>query len=142
MVQVLQDLENVCGRVACAPLEGAVADLRPLMASTNQIVRNMTYMIILRYLKDNPNAAADLLPDYLDCLDSRIAAVVTTALERLPDFLLLCQGKSMLLLLCQSYNHYNILIFWICLLEQRMATCCSTKHLIWPLKMDIIPSPI
>jgi hypothetical protein len=62
------------------------------MASPNQIVRNMTYMIILRYLKDNPNAVADLLPDYLDCLDSRIAAVVTTALERLPDFLLLCQG--------------------------------------------------
>lgn len=93
VVQVLQDLENVCGKVACAPLEGAVADLRPLMASPNQIVRNMTYMIILRYLKDNPNAAADLLPDYLDCLDSRIAAVVTTALERLPDFLLLCQGK-------------------------------------------------
>lgn len=92
VVQVLQDLENVCGRVACAPLEGAVADLQPLMASPNQIVRNMTYMLILRYLKDNPNAAGDLLPDYLDCLDSRIAAVVTTALERLPDFLLLCQG--------------------------------------------------
>ena len=39
---------------------------------------------------------ADLLPEYLDCLDSRIAAVVTTALERLPDFLLLCQGYFLL----------------------------------------------
>ena len=93
MVQVLQDLENVCGRVACAPLEGAVSDLRPLMSSSNQTVRNMTYMLLLRYLKDNPKAAADLLPDYLDCLDNRNAAVVTTALERLPDFLLLCQGN-------------------------------------------------
>lgn len=80
--------------MACAPLEMAVADLRPLMSSANQTVRNMTYMLLLRYLKDNPNAAADLLPDYLDCLDNRNAAVVTTALERLPDFLLLCQGKS------------------------------------------------
>lgn len=92
VVTVLQDLENVCGRVVCAPLEGAIADLRPLMSSSNQTVRNMTYMLILRYLKDNPNASADLLPDYLDCLDNRNAAVVTTALERLPDFLLLCQG--------------------------------------------------
>ena len=93
VVQVLQDLENVCGRVACAHLEGAVSDLRPLMSSSNQTVRNMTYMLLLRYLKDNPKAAADLLPDYLDCLDNRNAAVVTTALERLPDFLLLCQGN-------------------------------------------------
>lgn len=92
VVQVLQDLDNVCGRVACTPLEGALADLRPLMSSPNQAVRNMTYLLILRYLKENPNAAADLLPDYLDCLDNRNAAIVTTALERLPDFLLLCQG--------------------------------------------------
>lgn len=92
VLQVLQDLENVCSRVACAPLEGAVADLRPLMSSPNQAVRNMTYMLVLRYLKDNPSAASDLLADYLDCLDSRNAAVVATALERLPDFVLLSQG--------------------------------------------------
>lgn len=89
VIQVLQDLE-----IVCAPLEMAVSDLRPLMSSANQSVRNMTYMLLLRYLKDNPNAATDLLPDYLDCLDNRNAAVVTSALERLPDFLLLCQGKS------------------------------------------------
>ncbi len=107
MVTVLQDLENVCGRVVCAPLEGAIADLRPLMSSSNQTVRNMTYMLILRYLKDNPNASADLLPDYLDCLDNRNAAVVTTALERLPDFLLLCQGDF-----CSKGLHGTCLIFF------------------------------
>lgn len=89
---MLQDLENVCGRMACAPLEGALADLRPLMCSQNQIIRSMIFALLLRYLKDNPIVSSELLPDYLDCLDSRNAAVVTTALERLPDFLILCQG--------------------------------------------------
>ena len=93
VVQVLQDLENVCSRAACAPLQGAVSDLRPLMCSANQTVRNMAYSLVLRYLKDNPSAAVELLPDYLDCLDNRNAAVVSSALERLPDFLLLCQGQ-------------------------------------------------
>ncbi len=79
---------------AAAPLEGAVSDLGPLMSSSNQIVRNMTYMLILRYLKENSNAAADLMPDYLGCLGNRNTAVVTTALEWMPDFLLLCKGES------------------------------------------------
>lgn len=93
VVQVLQDLENVCSRVVCAPLDGAMNDLRPMMSSPNLVIRNRTYMLILRYLKDNPHAASDLLPDYLDCLDNRNASVVTSALDRLPDFLLLCQGS-------------------------------------------------
>jgi hypothetical protein len=92
VVQVLQDLENVCSRAACAPLDDALDDLRPLMSSPNTMVRNMTYSLLLRYLGDQPNGAADLLPDYLDCLDNPNAAVVSTALQRLPDFLLLCQG--------------------------------------------------
>lgn len=92
MIQVLQDLENICNRMACAPLEGALADLRPLMCSSNLLIRNTTFTLLLRFLKDNPKASADLLPDYLECLENRNAAVVTTALERLPDLLVLCQG--------------------------------------------------
>lgn len=95
---MLQDLENICGRMASAPLEGALADLRPLMCSPNQIIRNTTFALLLRFLKDNPNASPDLLPDYLDCLENSNAAVVTTALERLPDFLILCQGEFVILL--------------------------------------------
>ena len=81
--------------MAGTPIEVAVPDLRPLLSSANQTVRNMTYALILRYLKDNPNASGHLLSDYVDCLDSGNAAVVTSALERLPDFLLLCQGTKM-----------------------------------------------
>jgi len=98
VVQVLQDLDNVCSRVICAPLDGAMGDLRPMMSSPNLVIRNRTYTLILRYLKDNPHAASDLLPDYLDCLENRNASVVTSALERLPDFILLCQENGELLL--------------------------------------------
>ncbi|XP_045031439.1 integrator complex subunit 1 [Daphnia magna] len=129
VVAVLQDLENVCGRVVCAPLEGAVADLRPLMSSSNQTVRNMTYMLILRYLKESPNASTDLLPDYLDCLDNRNAAVVTTALERLPDFLLLCQEngdvliqKAFNLAVESGYNTLTNLSEAVMLLQHQMGT--------------------
>lgn len=92
VIQVLQDVETVCNRASCAPLEDALDDLRPLMSSPNSVVRNLTYNLLLRYLSDQPHGAADLLPDYLDCLDNPNASIVSTALKRLPDFLLLCQG--------------------------------------------------
>lgn len=97
VIQVLQDLEGVVSRAPSSAVglgldSGAVSDLRPLLSSPNQTVRHMAYSLLLRHLKDRPQASSELLPDYLDCLDSRSAPVVTSALERLPDFLLLCQG--------------------------------------------------
>ena len=114
VIQALQDIENTCNRVVTSPLEQAIGDLRPLMSSPNQIVRNMAYMLILRHLKEHPHIASDLLPDYLDCLDNRNAAVVMSALERLPDFLLLCQGKILLNVLFHTISNDSNLLFIAC----------------------------
>lgn len=115
MIQVLQDVENVCNRVTCAPLHDAVDDLRPLMSSANTVVRNMTYTLLLRCLGDNPHTASELLPDYLDCLDSDDAAVVSTALQRLPDFLLLCQGANY-----EAFISFTFIFFF---LQYLLSSC-------------------
>ncbi len=116
MVQVLQDLENAVSRApggtassyGAAGLDGAVSDLRPLLCSPNQAVRNVAYTLLLRYLKDNPAASGELLPDFLDCLENKNAAIVTTALERLPDFLLLCQGIPSIFFIFPTFSNFML----------------------------------
>ncbi|XP_039629898.1 integrator complex subunit 1 [Polypterus senegalus] len=73
-------------------------DLQRLMASPEELCRNMAFSLALRCIQNSPCMAADFLPTFMYCMGSTNFDVVQTALRHLPDYTLLCQEHASILL--------------------------------------------
>uniref|UniRef100_A0A8C4SH98 Integrator complex subunit 1 n=1 Tax=Erpetoichthys calabaricus TaxID=27687 RepID=A0A8C4SH98_ERPCA len=69
-----------------------------LMASPEELCRNMAFSLALRCIQNSPCMAADFLPTFMYCMGSTNFDVVQTALRHLPDYTLLCQEHASILL--------------------------------------------
>uniref|UniRef100_A0A3Q1HA21 Uncharacterized protein n=1 Tax=Anabas testudineus TaxID=64144 RepID=A0A3Q1HA21_ANATE len=73
-------------------------DLQRLMASSEELCRNMAFSLALRCIQNNPCLATDFLPTFMYCMGSGNFDVVQTALRNLPEYVLLCQEHADILL--------------------------------------------
>lgn len=62
-------------------------------------IRNVSLLLLLRYLKYNPKAASEALPAILSCLDSKNADIVDAVLDKLPEILATMQEYAKLILM-------------------------------------------
>lgn len=69
-----------------------------LISSPSAQVRNLALILLLRYLKFNPNIASEVLPSVLGCLDSRNADIVNSILEKLPEIVTSMQEFAKIIL--------------------------------------------
>uniref|UniRef100_A0A3Q3XEF0 Uncharacterized protein n=1 Tax=Mola mola TaxID=94237 RepID=A0A3Q3XEF0_MOLML len=72
--------------------------LQRLMASSEELCRNMAFSLALRCIQNNPSLATDFLPTFMYCMGSGNFDVVQTALRNLPEYVLLCQEHADILL--------------------------------------------
>uniref|UniRef100_A0A3Q3GD68 Integrator complex subunit 1 n=1 Tax=Labrus bergylta TaxID=56723 RepID=A0A3Q3GD68_9LABR len=75
-----------------------INDLQRLMASSEDLCRNMAFSLALRCIQNNPCLATDFLPTFMYCMGSGNFDVVQTALRNLPEYVLLCQEHADILL--------------------------------------------
>lgn len=75
-----------------------VNDLQRLMASSEELCRNMAFSLALRCIQNNPSLATDFLPTFMYCMGSGNFDVIQTALRNLPEYVLLCQEHADILL--------------------------------------------
>uniref|UniRef100_A0A672ZW68 Integrator complex subunit 1 n=1 Tax=Sphaeramia orbicularis TaxID=375764 RepID=A0A672ZW68_9TELE len=75
-----------------------INDLQRLMASSEELCRNMAFSLALRCIQNNPCLATDFLPTFMYCMGSGNFDVVQTALRNLPEYVLLCQEHADILL--------------------------------------------
>uniref|UniRef100_A0AAV2KDQ3 Integrator complex subunit 1 n=1 Tax=Knipowitschia caucasica TaxID=637954 RepID=A0AAV2KDQ3_KNICA len=75
-----------------------ISDLQRLMASSEELCRNMAFSLALRCIQNNPSLATDFLPTFMYCLGSGNFDVIQTALRNLPEYVLLCQEHADILL--------------------------------------------
>ncbi|CAG12235.1 unnamed protein product, partial [Tetraodon nigroviridis] len=75
-----------------------INDLQRLMASSEELCRNMAFSLALRCIQNNPSLATDFLPTFMYCMSSGNFDVVQTALRNLPEYVLLCQEHADILL--------------------------------------------
>lgn len=75
-----------------------INDLQRLMASSEELCRNMAFSLALRCIQNNPSLATDFLPTFMYCLGSGNFDVIQTALRNLPEYVLLCQEHADILL--------------------------------------------
>ncbi|XP_029015279.1 integrator complex subunit 1 isoform X2 [Betta splendens] len=73
-------------------------DLQRLMASSEELCRNMAFSLALRCIQNNPCLATDFLPTFMYCMGSGNFDVVQTAIRNLPEYVLLCQEHADILL--------------------------------------------
>lgn len=75
-----------------------INDLQRLMASSEELCRNMAFNLALRCIQNNPSLATDFLPTFMYCMGSGNFDVIQTALRNLPEYVLLCQEHADILL--------------------------------------------
>ncbi|KAK7940544.1 hypothetical protein WMY93_003870 [Mugilogobius chulae] len=71
-----------------------ISDLQRLMASSEELCRNMAFSLALRCIQNNPSLGTDFLPTFMYCLGSGNFDVIQTALRNLPEYVLLCQEHA------------------------------------------------
>uniref|UniRef100_A0A3B3ZVG2 Uncharacterized protein n=1 Tax=Periophthalmus magnuspinnatus TaxID=409849 RepID=A0A3B3ZVG2_9GOBI len=97
-VEVLEVLTEVDEKSRRSPeiVQYFISDLQRLMASSEELCRNMAFSLALRCIQNNP-LATDFLPTFMYCLGSGNFDVIQTALRNLPEYVLLCQHADILL---------------------------------------------
>ncbi|XP_035215176.1 integrator complex subunit 1-like [Stegodyphus dumicola] len=93
----LQELESISYKKP-AVLEHVVDNLKSLMHDTNVQFRMSAFNLVMRYVKNNPNRGLTFISSYLQCLESERVDIVLTALEHLPEFVVLVQEYATVLL--------------------------------------------
>lgn len=89
----LHDLDSFSFRKPVI-LEPFLIELKRLMAHVNDSCRNLAYNLVVRYMKQKPSSSKGFVSSYLCCLDDPRPEIVCTALERLAEFILLCQEDA------------------------------------------------
>ncbi|KAM7371875.1 hypothetical protein PAMP_009079 [Pampus punctatissimus] len=97
---VLEVLTEVDDKSRRSPeiIQYFINDLQRLMASSEELCRNMAFSLALRCIQNNPCLATDFLPTFMYCMGSGNFDVVQTALRNLPEYVLLCQEHADILL--------------------------------------------
>ncbi|GFQ87230.1 integrator complex subunit 1 [Trichonephila clavata] len=93
----LQELEGLSYKKP-AVLEHVVDSLKNLMHDNNAQYRMTAFNLVMRYVKNNPSQGRLFISSYLQCLESDQVDIVLTALEHLPEFTVLVQEYSIILL--------------------------------------------
>lgn len=93
----LQELENISYKKP-AILEHVIDQLKTLMQDSNQQFRMTAFNLVMRYVKNNPARGKQFISTYLQCLESDQVDIVLTALEHLPEFVVLVQEYATVLL--------------------------------------------
>lgn len=93
VLSVLQDLDESSKRKV-EILEHFVDDLKRLLLTHNDQCRNTAFELAKRHIKQNPKQAVDFVPAFLHCLESDNPDIITSALNNLPEFTLLCQDYA------------------------------------------------
>jgi len=99
--QALQELEHASVRRP-ALLEGCIDLLAGLLLHPANNTRGLAHVLLLRYLRFNPAAAAASVAAYVRCLDSSNPDIQATALERIPEVVVCAQGKALFLFIFLS----------------------------------------
>ncbi|GAB6028979.1 Integrator complex subunit 1 [Chamberlinius hualienensis] len=97
LTAALQDLDGVSSRNA-GVLEYFADDLKRLMSHHIDSCRNLSFSLMMKYITHKPRVAKQFVDTFLSCLDSDHLEVVTSALEKLPEFVVLCQEHASALL--------------------------------------------
>lgn len=97
---VLEVLTEVDDKSRRSPeiIQYFINDLQRLMASSEELCRNMAFSLALRCIQNNPSLATDFLPTFMYCMGSGNFDVIQTALRNLPEYVLLCQEHADILL--------------------------------------------
>lgn len=93
----LQELESISYKKP-AVLEHVVDHLKTLMQDSNMQFRMITFNLVMRYVKSNPSRGKQFISTYLQCLESDQVDIVLTALDHLPEFVVLVQEYAIVLL--------------------------------------------
>lgn len=93
----LQELDNISYKKPVV-LEHVVDQLKTLMQDSNLQFRMITFNLVMRYIKNNPSRGQQFISTYLQCLESDQVDIVLTALEHLPEFVVLVQEYAIILL--------------------------------------------
>lgn len=93
----LQELESISYKKP-AILEHVVDNLKTLMQDNNMQFRMTAFNLVMRYVKSNPSRGKHFISTYLQCLESDQVDIVLTALEHLPEFVVLVQEYAIILL--------------------------------------------
>eukprot|EP00066_Takifugu_rubripes_P029582 XP_011618848.1 PREDICTED: integrator complex subunit 1-like [Takifugu rubripes] len=97
VLEVLTEVEDKSRR-SPEIIQYFTSDLQRLMASSEELCRNMAFSLALRCIQNNPSLATDFLPTFMYCMSSGNFDVVQTALRNLPEYVLLCQEHADILL--------------------------------------------
>ncbi|KAF7268865.1 hypothetical protein GWI33_018061 [Rhynchophorus ferrugineus] len=93
----LQEIDHITNKRPQL-LESVAQTLYGLMVAPNGAVRSLALVLIVRWLKHNPNAASEALPAVLSCLDNQNGDVVNTLLDRISDFVPVMQEYAKIIL--------------------------------------------
>ncbi|ODM95419.1 Integrator complex subunit 1 [Orchesella cincta] len=98
IIPILQDLEVFSTRNPAA-LYHFSEHLSPLLNSESDCCRNLAFSLIIKHVTYNPASGSSYLESVLQALQSRNSHVRDTVLERIHEFVVLCQenGEEILL---------------------------------------------
>ncbi|XP_037545218.1 integrator complex subunit 1 [Nematolebias whitei] len=97
MLEVLTEVDEKSRR-SPEIIQHFTNDLQRLMTSSEELSRNMAFVLALRCIQNNPSLATHFLPTFMYCMGSGNFDVVQTALRNLPEYVLLCQEHADILL--------------------------------------------
>jgi hypothetical protein len=93
VLSVLQELDAVSQRQPII-LSHFVFYLQPLTQDPNDLIRDLSFSLIMRYLRLNPKETLSFYQSFIQCLNSVNSHVFTSAIKIFSDFNLLCSEKS------------------------------------------------
>ncbi|XP_076458972.1 integrator complex subunit 1-like isoform X2 [Babylonia areolata] len=97
LITALSEVNNTSKR-RVAILEHFGSELKGLMTHVNEHCRSTAFSLIMRYIHHCPRKADQFLSSYLNCLQHSNPEVVTSALQNLAEFTVLCQDEAPILL--------------------------------------------
>lgn len=97
VLNVLKDLDEVSKRKVDI-LEHFMVHLKEKLYDCLDQIRNTAFNLVMRHIRQNPGNATDFVALYIQCLDHTSPDVVLSALKVLPEFCVLCQDQSSLIL--------------------------------------------
>lgn len=96
-LSALQELDHLTNKKPQL-LENCSQYLYASISSPNSSIRSLSLILIIRWLKFNPQAASEALPSVLACLDSNNGDIVASILDRLADLITVMQEYSKVIL--------------------------------------------
>ncbi|XP_065331836.1 integrator complex subunit 1 [Cloeon dipterum] len=93
----LHELDQASSRRP-AVLEGCVDVLAGLLLHPSIYTRNQAHMLLLRYLRHNPAAAAASVTTFIQCLESSNPDIQASAIEKIPEVVVCAQEYALTIL--------------------------------------------